>query len=103
MSADPVVIPKTSIKPGQMFLTGKIDSNRKYSGKHYTRLVLAAADEYSAPSYVEIESDTKLFDLETIWRGLVQLRGYRNDYDGRDGDGEKMRVKSARNVLVVVE
>lgn len=100
MSADPVIIPtKTTIKPGQTFVAGKVDSNRKYDGKHYTRLVQPAADEYSSPSYIEIESDRKLDDVDNVWRGLVCLRGYRNDYTTKDGE----KVKAARNVLVAVE
>lgn len=97
---NPSLVP---LKPSHVLLHGKVDSIRKYDGRVFTRLVLPAADSYSKPAMVEIESKQTLAQLEEEWRGQCVVGGYANDYDIRGEDGDKRKVRSARITLKAVE
>lgn len=88
----------------QGFISGKIDLTRKNKRSgYYVRLVLPAPDAYTSPQTVELESSQRLGEPGEDWSGYVHIGGYRNEYDARDEEGEKTHIKSARNVLRVVE
>lgn len=99
----PIKAPQT-LKHLQAMVSGKVEGNRKYNGKHYTLMACPSGDEYVPPSILEVESERKLADNGEMWRGLCSIRGYRNSYDSKDKEtGEVSKVKSARAVLVAVE
>lgn len=91
-------------KLGQVFISGKIDSVRRFDGRAFSRLVMPAPDAYSSPSVIEIESASRFGDPGDEWKGMVMLSGYRNEYKSLDKEtGELRTVKSARMTLKLVE
>ncbi len=95
-------IPFRQTKPGEVFLNGRIASTRKYKDVVYTVLRLPAADHFSHPGTVELASTVRLGHPGEEWQGTCRVSGYPNDYDSNH-DGDRVRVKSARNTLLVVE
>lgn len=102
---DPAVVPSITPRVNHMIVNvhGRIENIRRYDGRVFTRIISPAADSYSAPAMVEIESKTTLGQLGDDWTGTCRVGGYRNDYDTRDDNGDKRPVKSARNTIVVIE
>ena len=94
----------SEIKRCHVFISGRIDSSRRFDGRHFTRMVLPAIDEYSSPGVVEVESISRLGDVGENWKGTVVLSGFRNDYKSSDKEtGELRSIKGARNTLKAIE
>ena len=78
----------------QISIEGKIDRSELYEGKHYTEVLLPAADEYSNPSRVKVVSTRSLgnvgqsITVDCAIRGFVQTfpitRGPRAGQQGRE-------------------
>lgn len=94
----------TQQKVGHVLIAGKIESSRRFEGRHFTRIVMPAPDAYSSPSFVEVESVARLGDIGDEWKGIAVLSGYRNEYKSTDKEtGELRTVRGARNTLKVLE
>lgn len=99
---------KKTVQLAQSFISGRIHSVRKIDTKQgslfLTVLKLAAADEYSHPSTIEVRSNTRLGKVADDWKGLLSISGMPNNYEKTDKQtGETEMVHSARNELTVVE
>lgn len=92
-----------SLQPNQAVIVGRIDSARTYEvqGKRTfeTRVVQAAADQFSSPTSVAIQSFNRLGAVGDDVKVLVQVQGYKDSYKTREGEV----VNTARNVLRAVE
>lgn len=84
-----------SIKPGQVYLMGRIDNVERMNSLFYTRLVLPAPDSFSHPGVVLVESKDRLGQAGDDLKVLCQVGGYRNDWKNKEGQD----VKSARVTL----
>ncbi len=94
----------------QAILQGKIAGKRKIKTQegtlHLTLVKLAARDEFSHPSTVEIRSYDPLGELEETIQVKVQLGGMPNNYQSKstdaDGYDKLVPVRSARNEYTVI-
>lgn len=102
-AATPIKTPAQSIRPGHVFIAGRIDAVRRYDGRVFTRMALAAVDAYSHPDLIEVESTVSLGAAGEDWKGQCKIGGYRNEFNTKDDHGDNRLVKSARNTLTVVE
>lgn len=91
------------LKANQAIVVGRIDNVRVYEvqGKRTfeTRIVQAAADSYSSPTSVAVQSFSKLGSAGDDVQVHVQVQGYKDSYKTREGEV----VNAARNVLRAVE
>lgn len=94
----------------QAILQGKITGKRKIKTQegtlHLTLLKLAAKDEFSHPSTVELRSYDPLGEIDETITAKVQLGGMPNNYESKstdeDGNERKVQVRSARNEYTVI-
>lgn len=94
----------TQIKPGTIYVIGRVDSVRRFDGRTYTRLVMPALDQYSSPSTIEFESPSRVGEVGEDIKVTLSLAGYRNDYKSVDKEtGELRTIRSARITLKLVE
>ncbi|WP_211453011.1 hypothetical protein [Collimonas antrihumi] len=95
--------PKQPLKANQTVIVGRIDNVRNFevSGKNTfeTRVIQAAADEYSSPSAVALMSHHRLGGSGDLVQVLVSVAGFRDSYKDKQGG----TVQTARNTLRVVE
>ena len=86
----------------QVQIMGKIAGLRRKSTDsgtvHFTLVKTPAADEFSSPGTFELESKAALGKVGEFIDVPVELHGYPNGYNTRDGEA----VKSARHSLRVV-
>ena len=91
------------LQANQALIVGRIDAMRTFEvqGKRTfeTRIVQAAADQYSSPTSVAVQSHMKLGNAGDDVKVHVQVAGYKDSY--KTGQGEV--VNTARNVLRAVE
>lgn len=95
-------IAKQALKPNQAFIVGRIDNVRAFEVKgkrtFETRIVQAAPDTFSSPTAVAVLSNIKVGSPGDDVQVHVNVAGFRDSYDGKDGS-----VQTARNVLRAVE
>jgi hypothetical protein len=70
-------------------------------------ITLPAPDEWTPPQTVEVYSETRLGDPESVWQGRVRLGGYgrtwqREVEDPRTGEIRKRPVPTADNTLTAL-
>lgn len=95
---------RQSVQPGQTIIKGRIENVRKAGTLFLHRLILPAADAYSAPACIEIRASRRLGDSGDDWSGVVQLGGYRRSYRATDREtGEIRQIMTADNTLTAVE
>lgn len=95
---------KQTLKPLQLVVSGKVESQRKFQNRHYTVLACPSGDEFVGPAILEVESNSKLADVGDVWRGLCAARGSRHSYEMTDKEtGERVKIKTARHYVVAVE
>lgn len=91
------------LKANQAVLLGRIQSMRTYEvqGKRTfeTVLIQAAADQYSSPTRVAIQSFNKLGNKDDDIQVHVHCVGYGDSYKTREGEV----INTARNVYRAVE
>lgn len=97
----PANAPKIGL--AQTFLKGKIVHSRSMkteTGRIFlTILKIAAADEYSHPSTVEVSSANKLGEVDDSWSGVCSVTGYPRAYNGKP-DQETGEIKSIRTATI---
>jgi hypothetical protein len=97
----PINAPKIGM--AQTYLKGRISHSRAVkteNGRVYlTILKIAAADEYSHPSTVEISSAAKLGENEDNWSGVCAVLGYPRAYNSKP-DPETGEIKSIRTATI---
>lgn len=96
------------VSVNQAYLAGRLGSRRKYKTKDGVRwfqlLLTPAPDPYSMPQVVELKSVQALGEEGSDWSGPCRIGGYPNNFETKpDADGVVTQVKSAYNVLEVVE
>lgn len=92
---------------GVALLTGRLGTARRITGQNggyvLTLVTMAAPDEFSSPSTVEVRSKAKLGERDEIWRGKVRISGYRRSYKTTDPEtGEQRAVQTADIRLEVI-
>jgi hypothetical protein len=101
--ASPVGLTLPKLQGNQALIVGRIDAVRQFeaSGKRVveTRVIQAAADQFSAPSAVAVQSSMKLGQAGDDVKVHVWCTGYRDSYKTKDGEV----VQTARNVYRAVE
>ncbi len=102
-AATPIKTTASTVKVGHVYIAGRIDAVRKFDGRVFTRLALPAADPYSNPDMVEVESKQSIGSSGDDWKGFCRVGGYRNEFHTKDENGDSRLVKSARNTLIVSE
>ena len=94
MSSEAVAKIPTKQTANQISIDGKIDRSDLYEGKHYTEVLIPAADEYSNPGRVKVVSTRALgnvgqpITVDCTIRGFVHTfpisRGPRAGQQGRE-------------------
>lgn len=97
-----------SIKAGQVLISGRLKSRRRFStqeGPRFENIVtMPAPDAYSSPSTVSIVSKAPVGDPDTDVRVMCQVGGRSRSYKAVDPDtGEQKTVFTADNRLLAVE
>lgn len=91
------------LQANQAIIIGRIQTMRTFEvqGKRTfeTVVIQAAADQFSSPTRVAIQSFNKLGNKDDDVRIHVQVAGYGDSYKTREGEV----INTARNVLRVVE
>lgn len=92
-----------TLQANQSLIVGRVDTMRSFEvqGKRTfeTRVVQAAADQFSSPTSVAIQSFNRLGAVGDDVKVLVHVQGYKDSYKTREGEV----VNTARNVLRAVE
>jgi hypothetical protein len=95
--------PSAKLGLGQCFLSGKIAYSRSQKTEHgrihLTILKLAAADEFSHPSTVEVSSENKLGEVDETWKGVCAVTGYPRSFNGKP-DPETGEIKTIRTATI---
>lgn len=99
--SEPVKVP--ALKPNQAVIIGRVAHMRTYEvqGRRTfeTTIIQAAADQFSSPTRVAIQSLNKLGNKDDDVQVHVHVQGYGDSYKTREGEV----VNTARNVLKAVE
>ena len=89
-----------SVKPGELFVLGKIASVDKFKLKSgdirfRTRVLMKDhSDDFAYPMPVDIVGPSSLGAVGELWDGVVRAKTYRKDYDTRpDEDGVIKKIK----------
>jgi hypothetical protein len=95
---------QTSIKPGQVYIVGRMFSVRK-AGQSFLHLVtMPAEDAYSNPQTVEIVAKNRLGAKDDDVKVLCRIGGFRRSYKQTDQEtGEVRQVATANNKFFAVE
>lgn len=98
------------VKPGQMFVLGKIQSIEKFQTKaretrYRTRVLMKnAADDFAYPLPYDVVSSQALGAVGEIWEGVVDTRTFRKDYTTRpDEHGEVKKIAQVTLDCYLVE
>lgn len=95
MSAVPQDIPRSSLKPGQALIVGRISDVKRTEKAVYTIVQTPAPDSYSSPGNHEITSTRMIGKPGEDVRIVVNLGGYRRGYTDKHGE----RQTAVDNVL----
>lgn len=106
-AAAPAQVAQLNPAIGVALLAGRVGNARKINGTNgsywLTLVTMAAPDEFSSPSTVELRSKQKLGDRDDIWRGKVRISGFRRSYKTTDQEtGEQRAVQTADIRLEVI-
>jgi len=72
--------------------------------RHFTLLIMPAADEFTSPSTVEVSSVAKLGDKNEEVDVTVKIGGYRRSYNSVDKEtGESVTVMTSNMSLTAIE
>jgi hypothetical protein len=95
---------KPGIKPNQAMIAGRINyvGGFEMNGKrvHEARVAIAAADQYSMPGAVMVQSSYKLGAVGDDVRVMVEITGFPDRFTNK-ASGEV--TQTARNTLRVIE
>lgn len=105
---DPLKEKTITVQANQGFVSGRLGDRRKFKTKDGVRwfqlLLTPAPDPYSMPQVVELKSIQALGNEGDDWSGVVRLCGYPNTFSTKpDSDGVVAQIKSAYNILEVIE
>ena len=76
MSAEAIAKISSRQNANQVSVAGRIDRFDVYEGKHYTEVIIPAADEYSNPGRVKVVSTRSLGSVEQPVTVDCSIRGY---------------------------
>jgi len=93
----PVMKLNQAMVAGRINYVGTFDAQGKRV--HEARLAIPAADQYSMPGAIMIQSSYKLGNVGDDWKGLVEVTGFPDRFTDRQGEVKQ----TARNTLRVVE
>jgi hypothetical protein len=89
-----------SVKPGQLFVFGKINAIDKFQRKnkeicYRTRVLMKdKTDDFAHPMPVDIVASAALGALGELWEGVVDIKTFRKDYRTQPNeDGEVKNIK----------
>jgi hypothetical protein len=96
------------VKPGQVLIVGRVRARRSFNtqqGRRFeTVVVLPAADAYSSPATVAVQSGQSIGEREDDVRVLCQVGGFSRTFKQTDGEtGEVRQVATADVRLTAVE
>ena len=102
------VQPLPTVRPTEpmvVLVKGRIEASRLFDGRRYTRVIAPAPDAYSRPSFVEIQSKSKLGEKDEEVTQLCRLGGFtRKAFRATDRDsGETTMVTPVDNTLEAIE
>ncbi|MGH1463547.1 MAG: hypothetical protein K6L74_07505 [Neptuniibacter sp.] len=90
----------TKLQPLTMLFQGKITQARQYQGKHYTRVVTPAPDQYSQPSSFEIRSSNLMGHIGQEVSGYLTMSGYVRERPYTDKNTGEMKTASDKVVFL---
>lgn len=92
-----------SLGVAQCFINGKIAYSRSQKTEHgrihLTIMKLAAVDEFSHPSTIEISSENKLGEVDDTWKGVCNVTGYPRSFNAKP-DPETGEIKTIRTATI---
>jgi hypothetical protein len=106
-AAAPAQVPTIAPAIGVALIAGRIGNARRITGQNgtswLTLVTMAAPDEFTSPSTVELRSKGKLGERDEVWRGKVRITGFRRSYKTTDQQtGEQLTVQTADTRLDVI-
>ena len=97
MSTEAIAKISSGQNANQVSVTGRIDRFDVYEGKHYTEVVISAADEYSNPGRVKVVSIRPSGSVEQPVTVDCSIRGYVHTFPitkGQRADQQGREVKT---------
>lgn len=91
-----------AVKMGQIAFRGRVVSVRKQGQFFYTLCKLPAADEYSSPNTVEIQSKNRFAETGADFNAVCKVAGYPRSYE-INKDGDKVTVHTADHRFHLIE
>ncbi|HPT51557.1 MAG TPA: hypothetical protein PKZ22_15465 [Accumulibacter sp.] len=92
-----------SVKPGQLYVSGKINQidkfhNRNKETRYRNRVLMKDnSDDFGYPMPVDVVAEQPLGKPGELWEGVVIIRTFRGDYETRpDENGEVKKIKQVR-------
>jgi hypothetical protein len=91
MSANPAnVSPLKAVEVLSVFVRGRIERTRMHEKSRYTVVAVPAADEYSSPQRVEVQSRGQVGQVGEVVSLNCKLRGWMRQFDTKSGErGER--------------
>jgi hypothetical protein len=98
--------PGTSKKLGalEVVIKGRLEAQRRFKDKYYTRIIVAAPDPYSKPQVVEVRSDGRLGNKLEEVTVTCRIGGFmRKAFRTKDEDGDQVEIIPVEHTLDLVE
>lgn len=93
-----------SLKPNQMVVVGRLDRVSKYENRFEHVVTCPAPDEFSKPSVIRVQADSRLGDVGELLKVLCVFVGWPNFYPMTDKEtGEKRTVYDTKGFFQAVQ
>ena len=102
MSAETLAKISNQKNINQVSVAGRIDRFDVYEGKHYTEVIIPAADEYSNPSRVKVVSTRSLGNVGQPVTVDCSIRGYVHTYPITKGQRAGQQGREVKTWFVPV-
>ena len=103
MSTEAIAKISSGQNVNQVSITGQIDRFDVYEGKHYTEVIIPAADEYSNPGRIKIVSTRLLGSVGQPITVDCSIRGYVHTFPITKGQRAGQQGREVKTWFVPVE
>lgn len=102
MSSETVAKISTKQTSNHIYIDGKVDRSELYEGKHYTEVLIPAADAYSNPGRVKVVSTRPLGNVGQQVTVDCSIRGYVHTFPISRGPRAGQQGREVRTWLVPI-
>jgi hypothetical protein len=96
--------PGKKLGPLEVVIKGRLEAQRRFKDKYYTRIVVAAPDPYSKPQVCEVRSEGRLGNKLEEVTVTCRIGGFmRKAFKTKDDDGDTVEIVPVEHTLDLVE